>query len=77
MDLIIGSNYEAEQYWLNKLNGIPMMIHGLLKVKRGLIDPLDLEDELEYIKLPDGLNLDYYKQLVTIQTTSMITSSYA
>jgi general secretion pathway protein E len=75
MDLILGSNYEAEQYWLNKLNGIPMMIHGLLKVKRGLIDPLDLEDELEYIKLPDGLNLDYYKQLVTAKATLMITSS--
>jgi len=41
MDLIAGSNYEAEQYWLNKLNGIPMRIHGLLKVKRGLVDPLD------------------------------------
>lgn len=64
MDLIVGSNYAAEQYWLSNLNGIPMMVHGLLKLKRGIFDPLDLEDELEYIQLPDGLNLDYYKKLL-------------
>ena len=66
MDLIQTSNYAAEQYWLSNLNGIPMMVHGLLKVKRGEIDPLDLEDELEYIQLPEGLNIDYYRQLLSI-----------
>ncbi len=67
MDLIQSSNYEAEQYWLQALNGIPMMTHGLLKVKRGIIDPFDLEDELEFIQLPKGLNLDYFNKLLSGQ----------
>lgn len=64
MELILTSNYEAEQYWLNKLDGMPMMVHGLLKVRRGEVDPLDLEDELEYIQLPHGLNIEYFKSLL-------------
>ncbi len=66
MELILVSNYEAEQYWLQRLNGISMMVHGLLKVKRGLIDPLDLEDELEYIQLPAGINQKYYEELLNL-----------
>ncbi len=64
MDLILSSNYEAEKYWLEDLNGIPMMGHGLIKVKRGIIDPLDLEDELEYMQLPACLNHDYFNELL-------------
>jgi len=64
MDLILSSNYEAEKYWLEELNGIPMMGHGLIKVKRGVIDPLDLEDELEYIQLQTCLNRDYFNKLL-------------
>ncbi|HLX54120.1 MAG TPA: ATPase, T2SS/T4P/T4SS family, partial [Aquella sp.] len=64
MDLILSSNYEAEKYWLEELNGIPMMGHGLIKVKCGLIDPLDLEDELEYIQLPTCLNRNYFNELL-------------
>lgn len=64
MDLILSSNYEAEKYWLSELNGIPMMGHGLIKVKRGVIDPRDLEDELEYIQLPIWLNRDYFNGLI-------------
>lgn len=64
MDLMLSSNYEAEKYWLEELNGIPMMGHGLIKVKRGIIDPLDLEDELEYIQLPTSLNRDYFNELL-------------
>ncbi|MCC2645586.1 MAG: hypothetical protein K0R94_1364, partial [Burkholderiales bacterium] len=41
-----------------------MMAHGLIKVKRGLIDPLDLEDELEYLQLPESFNKDYFKKLL-------------
>ena len=41
-----------------------MMGHGLIKVKRGIIDPLDLEDELEYIQLPICLNRDYFNGLL-------------
>jgi general secretion pathway protein E len=64
MDLILSSNYEAEKYWLEELKGMPMMAHGLIKVKRGLIDPLDLEDELEYIQLPESFDRDYLKQIL-------------
>jgi type II secretory ATPase GspE/PulE/Tfp pilus assembly ATPase PilB-like protein len=64
MDLVLSSNYEAEKYWLSELNGIPMMGHGLIKVKRGIIDPFDLEDELEYIQLPTWLNRDYFNRLL-------------
>lgn len=64
MDLILSSNYEAEKYWLSELNGLPMMGHGLIKVKRGIIDPLDLEDELEYIQLPIWIKRDYFNELL-------------
>ena len=64
MDYILTSGYAAEQYWLTELSGVPMMIHGLLKVKRGLVDPLDLEDELEFIQLPSGLDLEYFQSLL-------------
>jgi type II secretory ATPase GspE/PulE/Tfp pilus assembly ATPase PilB-like protein len=70
MDLILSSNYEAEKYWLEQLNGIPMMGHGLIKVKRGIIDPLDLEDELEYIQIPEALNKDYFKTLLSLDKAS-------
>ena len=63
MDLIKVSNYEAEQYWLKVLNGIPMMAHGLIKIKRGLVDPYDLEDELEYISFPEAFNKEYFNSL--------------
>lgn len=68
MDLITRSNYVAEKYWIEELNGIPMMVHGLLKVKRGLIDPLDLEDELEYMQLPTGLSKDYFKKILMMKS---------
>lgn len=64
MDYVLTSNYAAEKYWLEQLNGIPMMAHGLLKVKHGEVDPLDLEDELEFIKLPEFLNKQYFYQLL-------------
>ncbi len=67
MELIMTSTYAAEKYWLDKLNGIPMLVHGLLKVKRGIVDPYDLEEELKYIQLPEGLNHEYYKQLLKEQ----------
>lgn len=67
MELIKTSQFEAERYWLNELNGIPMMVHGLLKVKRGMVDPLDLEDELKYIELPEGINKDFYTRLIALQ----------
>ncbi|HLX54581.1 MAG TPA: ATPase, T2SS/T4P/T4SS family, partial [Aquella sp.] len=63
MDLILTSNYEAEKYWLEQLNGTPMMAHGLIKVKRGIVDPLDLEDELEYIQLPESFNKKFFKTI--------------
>lgn len=36
---------------MTKLNGVDMLMHGLIKVKKGLIDPVDLENEIGYIKL--------------------------
>lgn len=67
MELIMTSQFAAEKYWLEDLRGIPMMVHGLLKVKRGLVDPWDLEDELKYIELPTGLNQEYYRNLLALQ----------
>jgi type II secretory ATPase GspE/PulE/Tfp pilus assembly ATPase PilB-like protein len=64
MDLVKSSNYEAEEYWLKTLNGVPMMAHGLIKVKRGIVDPYDLEDELEYIHLPESFKKDSFSLLL-------------
>jgi type II secretory ATPase GspE/PulE/Tfp pilus assembly ATPase PilB-like protein len=64
MELILESPLEAEKYWLEKLKGIPMMLHGLLKVKSGIIDPLDLENQLQQLYLPDYLNHEYFNQLL-------------
>lgn len=69
MDLILLSNYEAEKYWIQQLKGVPMMAHGLLKVKFGLIDPFDLEDELEYIQLPEYFDRNYLYQLLESEST--------
>jgi general secretion pathway protein E len=67
MELIKQSQFEAEKYWLQQLQGIPMMVHGLLKVKRGIVDPFDLEDELKYIELPLEIDLAFYKALLNNQ----------
>ncbi|MBP9741745.1 MAG: Flp pilus assembly complex ATPase component TadA [Burkholderiales bacterium] len=67
MALITRSNFEAENYWLESLKGIPMMAHGLLKVKHGIIDPHDLEDELEFIQLPRAFNREYFKELLKVR----------
>lgn len=64
MSLILRSNFEAETYWLEELHGMPMMAHGLLKVKHAWIDPYDLEDELEFIHLPKALDREYFYQLL-------------
>lgn len=44
-----GNLFDLYDYWIDKLGGITMMCHGLVKVKLGLIDPHDLEDTLEEI----------------------------
>ena len=64
MDLMLQSNFAAYTYWLETLKGIPMMIHGLIQIKQGFIDPYDLEDELEFIKLPLLFSVDYFRQLI-------------
>jgi type II secretory ATPase GspE/PulE/Tfp pilus assembly ATPase PilB-like protein len=64
MELVADSTYEAEKYWLQEHRGIPMMAHGLLKVKAGEVDPRDLEDELEQIKLPLDIDIEYFNSLV-------------
>lgn len=63
MELIINSTFQAEEYWVKELSGITMMMHGLLKVKRSLIDPLDLEDELEYINIPK-YQIEFFKKFI-------------
>jgi type II secretory ATPase GspE/PulE/Tfp pilus assembly ATPase PilB-like protein len=51
MEKIRTSTYDAENYWIKELDGMTMMMHGLLKVKRGEVDPIDLEEELEQIDM--------------------------
>lgn len=48
----LGNLFDLHDYWINELNGITMMCHGLVKVYLGLIDPRDLEDTLEEISKP-------------------------
>lgn len=44
-----GNLFDLYDYWINELNGVTMMCHGLVKVKLGLVDPRDLEETLEEI----------------------------
>ncbi len=57
MDLMLNSVSMATEYWHNSLNGINLMMHGLFKVYHGIICPYDLEDELEFINIPDNIDL--------------------
>lgn len=52
-----GNLFDLYDYWVDKLNGVTMMCHGLVKVKLGILDPRDLEDTLEEISLQK--NFDY------------------
>jgi general secretion pathway protein E len=50
MELYASSKTSALSYW-KSMSGMSMMQHGLLKVKDGIVDPRDLEQELGYIEL--------------------------
>ncbi|MBY0379126.1 MAG: Flp pilus assembly complex ATPase component TadA [Burkholderiales bacterium] len=63
MDKMQTSPLEAETYWLKELNGLPMMMHGLIKVKRGEVAVEDLESGLEPIYIPKDLNIEYFKKV--------------
>jgi general secretion pathway protein E len=44
-----GNLFDLYDYWVNEMQGITMMCHGLVKIKLGQLDPRDLEDRLEEI----------------------------
>ena len=47
---------DANNYWLNELDGYTMMCHGLAKVKRGLVDPHTLESKLKHMTKQENLD---------------------
>lgn len=49
MKAFIGNLFDLHDYWIDELNGVTMMCHGLVKVKLGMLDPRHLEDNLEEI----------------------------
>ena len=63
MEKMQTSPLEAETYWLKELNGLPMMMHGLIKVKRGEVSVEDLESGLEPIYIPKDLNMEYFNKI--------------
>ncbi len=68
VDLLINSSFEAQNYWVKDMAGMTMMMHGLLKVKRGDVDPADLEDELEQINIRE----DWHESFAQIIKTNII-----
>ena len=64
MENYLQSIYSAETYWLEKLKGIPMKAHGLIKVKNGIVDPRHLEGVLGKIKLDERIDKKYFNQLI-------------
>lgn len=58
---------ELKDYWMNNLKGVDMLMHGLLKVKKGISDPFEIEKELGYIEL--------YKSVDRANFTNLLNSS--
>lgn len=55
---------ELRNYWMGKLRGVDMLMHGLLKVKKCISDPFELEKELGYIELYHSTDLPYLFKLL-------------
>lgn len=53
-----------KDYWMKDLKGIDMLMHGLLKVKKGISDPFLLETELGYIELYKNIDRAHFIQLL-------------
>lgn len=64
MEKYLASIYTAETYWMQELKGIPMIAHGLIKVKNGIVDPRHLETILGKSKLDARIDKEYFKQLI-------------
>lgn len=55
---------ELKDYWMNDLKGIDMVMHGLLKVKKGISDPFELEKELGYIEVYKNVDKKHFLNLL-------------
>ena len=51
---------ELKEHWMKNLNGVDMLMHGLIKVKKGISDPFEMEKELGYIELYSNINHNYF-----------------
>lgn len=53
-----------KDYWMKNLKGVDMIMHGLLKVKKGISDPFELEKELGYIELYPSIDKQHFVDLL-------------
>lgn len=56
---------ELKDYWMKDLKGVDMIMHGLLKVKKGISDPFELEKELGYIEVYKNIDKDHFIKLLS------------
>lgn len=63
MDLARTNNLvELKRYWLQQLGGVTMQMHGILKIKRGICDPRDIEAATELLHIPTEISSDEYRE---------------
>jgi type II secretory ATPase GspE/PulE/Tfp pilus assembly ATPase PilB-like protein len=65
MELILqDKKAELKKYWYKDLKGIDMQMHGLIKVKQGLADPIEMERELGQFDLHEDIHFDFFYKLL-------------
>lgn len=55
---------DLENYWMKECNGVNMQMTGLIKVKKGITDFLEVESSLGFIELHKYTNLDNFYNLL-------------
>lgn len=65
MELVLeDKKADLKDYWMFNLKGVDMMMHGLLKVKKGISDPFELEKELGYIEIYKNADKPHFYKLL-------------
>ena len=69
---------ELKDYWMKELKGVDMVMHGLLKVKKGISDPFELEKELGYIEVYKNVDKDNFINILNdseLETANILLNS--
>lgn len=55
---------QLKTYWMQELKGIDMLMHGIIKIKRGICDPHEIEKELGFLELNRDADKVHFGQIL-------------